>query len=143
MQQSDVLHGPIERSLLTRAELLFNLCYEISNWYCSRKLVKNKSLLVGKPLGTVCSGDDPIQIVTRSWPWKDLDGGFSQSLRPLFKHSLHTNNDNDAPADDNIFNKDPLVSLKFQFSQIISLFSWMFWIIFKFSWANSALTLTE
>ena len=59
------------------------------------------------------SGDDPIQIVTRSWPWKDLDGGFSQSLRPLFKHSLHTNNDNDAPADDNIFNKDPLVSLKF------------------------------
>ena len=92
----------------------------ISNCYCSRKLVKNKSLLVGKPLGTVSSGDDPIQIVTRSWPWKDLDGGFSQSLRPLFKHSLHTNNDNDAPADDNIFNKDPLVSSKF------SLFNKMF-----------------
>ena len=55
------------------------------------------------------SGDDPIQIVTKSWPWKDLDGGFSQSLRPLFKHSLHTNNDK--VIDDNIFNKDPLVSI--------------------------------
>ena len=65
------------------------------------------------------SGDDPIQIVTRSWPWKDLDGGFSQSLRPLFKHSLQTNNDNNAPADDNIFNKDPLVSL-FEIPLLIS-----------------------
>jgi len=70
-----------------------------------------KKELEGKPLGTVSSGDDPIQIVTRSWPWKDLDGGFSQSLRPLFKHSLHTNNDNNAPADDNIFNKDPLMDM--------------------------------
>ena len=67
------------------------------------------------------SGDDPIQIVTKSWPWKDLDGGFSQSLRPLFKHSLHTNNDK--VTDDNIFNKDPLVSLKFQFSLLISYFT--------------------
>ena len=87
------------------------------------QLILSQTEFKGKPLGTVSSGDDPIQIVTRSWPWKDLDGGFSQSLRPLFKHSLHTNNDNDAPADDNIFNKDPLVSLKFHFSLLISLFS--------------------
>ena len=84
----------------------------INNYFLDfSQLIVSQTLLEGKPLGTVSSGDDPIQIVTRSWPWKDLDGGFSQSLRPLFKHSLHTNNDNNAPADDNIFNKDPLVSL--------------------------------
>ena len=84
----------------------------INNYFLDfSQLILSQTLLEGKPLGTVSSGDDPIQIVTRSWPWKDLDGGFSQSLRPLFKHSLHTNNDNNAPADDNIFNKDPLVSL--------------------------------
>ena len=66
-----------------------------------------KRELEEKPLANVPSGDDPIHIITRSWPWKDLDGGFSQSMRPLFKHSL--NNDNNT---DDIFNKDPLVILK-------------------------------
>ena len=67
-----------------------------------------KKELEDKPHSSVPNGDDPVQIIVRTWPWKDHDGGFSQSLRPLFKHSLHNGNDTD-----DIFNKDPLVRFYF------------------------------
>ena len=44
--------------------------------------------------------EDPVQVIARTWPWKDQDGGFYQSLRPVLKRSS---------TDDEIFEKDPLV----------------------------------
>ena len=43
--------------------------------------------------------EDPVNIISRTWPWKEQDGGFCKGLRPL------TGNENS----DDIFNKDPLV----------------------------------
>ena len=45
--------------------------------------------------------EDPVQIIARTWPWKDQDGGLCQALRPLSSKK---------GENDDIFNKDPLVS---------------------------------
>ena len=48
--------------------------------------------------------DDPVKMITRTWPWKDQDGGLSQALRPLLTRGANNT------TEDDIFNKDPLVS---------------------------------
>ena len=47
--------------------------------------------------------EDPVKLITRTWPWKDQDGGLSQALRPLLTRGANNTGDED------IFNKDPLV----------------------------------
>ena len=60
-----------------------------------------------KELDGKCSFcEDPVQIVIRSWPWKDVDGGFNNSLRPLIRKQGDPHD-----IEDEIFNKDPLVSM--------------------------------
>ena len=48
--------------------------------------------------------EDPVKMIIRTWPWKDQDGGLSQALRPLLTRGANNT------TDDDIFNKDPLVS---------------------------------
>ena len=53
--------------------------------------------------------EDPVKLITRTWPWKDQDGGLSQALRPLLTRGANNTGDED------IFNKDPLVRKKIRF----------------------------
>ena len=52
--------------------------------------------------------DDPVKMITRTWPWKDQDGGLSQALRPLLTRGANNTTEED------IFNKDPLVSFYYR-----------------------------
>ena len=71
--------------------------------------------------------EDPVKLITRTWPWKDQDGGLSQALRPLLTRGANNTGDED------IFNKDPLVKKKSDFFFVRKKLKFILFFIFRWT----------